>query len=236
MDKKKKLVFQLDTPYASVSWPGVDSDSQQTILELLCSLLAPIGKYRLAYVKPSQGKRAKKRKRREASESDKMPLPPTPELLAHIDVGLPAVTRRLQDAISRRSNSSTSKTTQPLDNLYSVIVIARSGQPNAFNDHLPQMVAMASKSHPSHAPIRLVGLSKACEDRLSEALGIPRASCIAIYKDAPNSKALVDYARQHVPILEMPWFEEASQAEYQETKINTIETFVGSAKQRILKP
>lgn len=59
------------------------------------------------------------------------------------------------------------------------------------------------------------------------ALGIPRVSVIGIRNDAPNSKALVDFARQHVPLTEIPWLKEAPNANFQDTKINTINTFVG---------
>ena len=94
------------------------------------------------------------------------------------------------------------------------------------------MVAAASRAHPEQVPTLLVGLSKACEDRLSQSLGIPRVSCIGLHGDAPNSKPLVDFAREHVPVSDIRWLDEAGLPEYRAAKINSVETFVGAKKQR----
>ncbi|KAI0386271.1 hypothetical protein F5Y04DRAFT_119400 [Hypomontagnella monticulosa] len=239
MERKKKLVYQLDTPYSAVSWPSVTLEDQETVLELLCTLLAPLGQYRSEHVQLSRGKRDKKRKRKtEATQSKDLSLPPAPELRSYLDVGVTAITRHLQEITSQARDSSMMEIEDESLNqgasppFYSVIFVARSGQPSALNGHLPQMVAVASKSYPGRTPIRLVGLSKSCEDRLSEALGIPRVSCIGLREEAPNSKALVEFTRQHVPIIEILWLEEAKQAEHRETNINTIQTTIGTKKQR----
>lgn len=161
---------------------------------------------------------------------------PAPEIKSHIDVGLSAVTRCLQETSSRAQDAESKLEGQPPSeeppgSHYSAIFVARSGQPNVLNGHLPRMVAAASKSHPVRTPIRLVGLSKSCEDRLSESLSIPRVSCIGLREDAPNSKALIQFTRQHVPIIEAQWLEEARRAEHRDTNINAIETSVGDKKQ-----
>ncbi|KAI2630711.1 hypothetical protein GGR54DRAFT_635318 [Hypoxylon sp. NC1633] len=233
MDKKKRIVYQLDTPYSAVSWPVVTLEHQETILELLCTLLAPLGQHRSEHVPLSKGKRDKKRKRKASASLPKdLPHPPAPGIKSYVDVGLTNVTRRLQEMTSKDSddepNIEDRLPDQEAPAPYSAIFVARSGQPNALNGHLPQMVAVASKSHFARTPIRLVGLSKSCEDRLSEALGIPRVSCIGLRENAPNAKALVEFTRQHVPIIEVQWLEEAKRAEHRETKINLIETSVGS--------
>ncbi|OTA66423.1 hypothetical protein K449DRAFT_390840 [Hypoxylon sp. EC38] len=228
MDKKKKLIYQLDTPYSAISWPNITLEDQETILELLCNLLGPLGQYRSQYTQLSKGKRDKKRKRKAPTTACKdLSPPPVPELKSYVDVGLPAITRYLQESVE-----SNLKDKQPIPS-YSAIFVARPAYPNALNGHLPQMVAVASKSHPEQMPIRLVGLSKSYEDRLSESLGIPRVSCIGLREQAPNSKALIQFVRQHVPVIEVQWLEEARQAEHRETNIKTIETFVGSKKQHI---
>lgn len=118
----------------------------------------------------------------------------------------------------------------PAGRFYSAIFVARSGQPNALSSHLPQMVAVACKSHPSQPPTRLVELPRACEGRLCEALGIPRVSCIGLCVGAPNSNALVDFLRGHVATTKVPWLQEANNAEYRATKINVVETVTGARK------
>ncbi|KAI0480667.1 hypothetical protein GGR56DRAFT_627078 [Xylariaceae sp. FL0804] len=235
MEKKKKLAFQLDTPYSVVSWPRIQTEDQDIILELLCALLAPLGHYRTEHVQPSKGKRARKRKH---SELSGLPPPPPPELSSYVDVGLASITRSLQIAASEQHRPSPLKESKapPTDNstgiFYSIVFVARSGQPGALSSHLPQMVATASKSYPGRPPVRLVGLSKACEDRLSSSLGIPRASCIGLRDAAPNSQALVEFVRRCVPAVEVPWLQEAPLAEHREAKINVVETFTGPRRPR----
>ncbi|KAI0434001.1 hypothetical protein F5Y09DRAFT_297466 [Xylaria sp. FL1042] len=236
MDKKKKTVFQLDTPYSAVPWPHIPPNDQDTILELLCNLLSPLGHYRAQHTHVSKGNRFKKRKRKEQSDEETAPpVPPVPELQSYVDIGLSCVSRCLQKTTSEGSERRYSRHDQKSDKthpsrFYSVIFVTRSGQPNALSSHLPQMVAVASKSHPSQAPTRLVELPRACEGRLCESLGIPRVSCIGICVEAPNSNALVDFARDHVATARVPWFQEAADGEYRTTKINPIETIIGASK------
>ncbi|KAM7201758.1 hypothetical protein V8F20_004719 [Naviculisporaceae sp. PSN 640] len=115
---------------------------------------------------------------------------------------------------------------------YSIIFVARSGQSSAFHCHFPQMVALASKSQPVEKAIILVGFSKSCEGKLSEALGIPRVSSIALRGDAPELqvKGLLDYVRDHVPLVEVAWLEEARLGKYRETNIEGVPTKIGQSK------
>ncbi len=119
------------------------------------------------------------------------------------------------------------------DRPYAVVFVARSGQSSAFHCHFPQIVARASQSRPTDSPIRLVGFSKACEDRLSAALGIPRVSSVALREDAPHSKGLVDFVREHVAPIEVSWLREVQSGNFLETKIDGVPTKVGTKKQRV---
>ncbi|KAI0539902.1 hypothetical protein GGR58DRAFT_463155 [Xylaria digitata] len=241
MDKKKRTVFQLDTPYSAAPWPQILPKDQDTILELLCTLLSPLGHYRSQYTHASKGNRAKKRKRKEQSNQEAPPpVPPAPELQSYIDIGLSCVSRCLQKTASDGLEAKSQRDGQKPEEIstgrfYSVIFIARSGQPNALSSHLPQMVAVASKSHPSQPPTRLVELPRACEGRLCETLGIPHVSCIGICVGAPNSNALVDFTREHVAATKVPWLQEAVDAGFRTTKINVIETVIGSRKKAKIK-
>lgn len=116
---------------------------------------------------------------------------------------------------------------------YSVVFVARSGQSSAFHCHFPQMVALAAQSQPADSAVRLVGFSKACEDRLSEVLGIPRVSSIALREDAPLAKGLVDFVREHVAPVEISWLREVGAARFLETKIDAVPTKIGSKKPRL---
>ena len=119
------------------------------------------------------------------------------------------------------------------DKPYSVVFVARSGQSSAFHCHFPQMVALAAQSQPADKTVRLVGFSKACEDRLSAALGIPRASSIGLREDSPQAKGLVDFVREHVAPVEVAWLREAPSGKFLETRIDAVPTKVGVKKPRL---
>jgi ribonuclease P/MRP protein subunit POP3 len=95
------------------------------------------------------------------------------------------------------------------------------------------MVATAAQSQPAYRAVRLVGFSKACEDRLSAALGIPRVSSIGLREDAPQAKGLVDFVRERVPPIEVAWLKEAQSAKFLETKIDAVPTKIGNKKPRL---
>ncbi|KAI1265199.1 hypothetical protein F5Y18DRAFT_427323 [Xylariaceae sp. FL1019] len=231
MEKRKKLAFQLDTPYSACPWPQIVPEDQDTILELLCSLLSPLGHYRAEHIRPSKGIRAKRKRKEAAKEVGGLPTPPVPELQAFVDIGLSSITRSLQKVSSEAGNPQGDDVSENrISPLYSLIFVARSGQPNALSSHLAQMVAVGSIKDPNQPPTRLVGFSKACEDRLAASLGLPRVSCVGIRVNAPNSQPLIEFTRQHVPIIRVSWLEEARRAEHRETKVNILETTIGDRK------
>ncbi|KAK0669514.1 hypothetical protein QBC41DRAFT_108084 [Cercophora samala] len=197
--------------------PQISQEDQDVILELLCHLLSPLGTHRRLFVTPSKGKRDRKRKRAQ-DEAVSDPVPPTPELAGYVDVGLSHISRTLQ--------GMSDKDAKP----YSVVFVARSGQSSAFHCHFPQMVALASQSQPPENAVRLVGISKACEDKLSAALGIPRVSSIALREDAPQAKGLIDFVREHVKPVEAAWLKEARAGKYLATKIDAVPTKIGVKK------
>ncbi|OAA58637.1 hypothetical protein SPI_06710 [Niveomyces insectorum RCEF 264] len=60
----RRKIAELDTPFSRVEWPSVSQEDQDTILELLCTLLAPLGQHRRDHSTPSRGKRSRRRARR----------------------------------------------------------------------------------------------------------------------------------------------------------------------------
>lgn len=165
-------------------------------------------------------------------------MPPPPAVAASIDVGLSSITRNLQLGTTRPSTSE-GKPRNPSDAPagpapYSVIFVARSGPSSAFFNHLPQMVAAASRAHHLAEPIRLVGISRACEERLSACMGVPRVTSVAIRgaDDTAQLKALVRFVRERVPAVEAPWLEEVAEGTYIETKIITTQAPIGPKRQK----
>ncbi|PQE08210.1 RNAse p and RNAse mrp subunit protein [Rutstroemia sp. NJR-2017a WRK4] len=258
MDKKTKTVFQLDTPFTAVQWPQVSIKDQDTIIELLCSVLTPIGNHRSNYVTRSKGKRSRKRKRQDSKVDGKpLDIPPPPEVSNFVLTGLNSISRLLEEhskiALSRieASPDDTSTQTQKnedtqmcLDdgemptlksqtypsNHITAIFVARSNLPSILYSHLPQLITTASKAHPDKPPTKLVQLPRGVESRLALALGLQRVSFIGILDGAPHCKALVDLVRECVSDIEIPWLDEVQKAEYLEVKINSIETSVGTMK------
>lgn len=104
------------------------------------------------------------------------------------------------------------------------VFVSRSSQSPVLNAHLPLLIATATLAHPQSPPTRLVQLPKGCSARLEASLGLPRASFIALVEDAPHSKHLVDFVREHVPVVEVAWLKEAQSALYRPLRVNAIET------------
>lgn len=205
------------------------------------SLLSPIGQHRKAYIQPSKGKRSKAQKRKRAHDDENEPqadrhAPPPPAVADSVDIGLATITRTLQElsaeATDRKPTSedkAESKSVEP----YSIVFILRSGVPTAFFNHLPQMVAVSCESLQLAEPTRLVGFSKSCETRLSSCLGIPRVTSVALRGDGtPQARAVVDFVRKTVPVIEVPWLKIAEKRQFQETTINTIQAPVGKKRQK----
>ncbi|EGU76746.1 hypothetical protein FOXB_12767 [Fusarium oxysporum f. sp. conglutinans Fo5176] len=151
---RKKVVHQLDTPFSTVPWPSILTEDQDTILELLCDLLSPIGQYRQTQIKRSKGKRSlqkEKGAKKTAHDSEQPPVPPMPEIEASIDVGLNSITRNLQ-LCSRQDPESMGD--EP-DRQYSMVFVARGDHASTFNCHFPQMIGAASRKISPERKIRL---------------------------------------------------------------------------------
>lgn len=203
------------------------------------SFLSPIGQHRRTHIKPSKGQRsrAKKRKRGQAEAKDEKDVgtPPPPAVASYVDVGLSNITRNLQTRASDKSTTKATKVQKSSQKVepYSLVFVVRSGPPSTFFDHLPRMIAVASKAWALAEPVRLVGFSKSCEDRLSACMGIPRVTSVAVKQGgmAPL-KALADFVRERVPPIRAPWLEEAEKVVFRETKINTIQAPIGKKRQK----
>ncbi|KAF3770104.1 hypothetical protein M406DRAFT_34447 [Cryphonectria parasitica EP155] len=232
--EKTKTVYQLETPFSKAEWPKITQEDQDSILDLLCDVLSPISHHRQAYKTASKGKRNKrKRKRDQESEPPvERAVPPSPAIATFVEVGLSTITRNLQLLnCSPTGSDPQAQTPSTQISPYAVIFIARSGPPSAFFSHLPQMVATASKFHQLSEPVRLVGFSKACEERLSACMGIPRVTSVALRSnDTTQARALVDFVRKTVPPVVAPWLEEAGRGKFLETKINALEAPVGQKR------
>ncbi|TAQ90894.1 hypothetical protein B7494_g772 [Chlorociboria aeruginascens] len=235
MVRKPKTVFQLETPFTAIQWPEITPEHQDTMLELLCNLVSPIGQHRSHHIQPSSGNRNKKRKRRKAKligVIEDKPKAPLPEISSFIVVGLNNITRALE--CSSQRNQGRLYSAQPgvapggadsdadshIQSQFVAIFVLRS-QPSILHAHIPQIIATASS-----AP-RLVQFAKGSDSRLCAALGLQRVSFIGLLEGAPHSESLVNLVREVVPEIKAAWLNNAKNAAYLPVKINAIDTFTG---------
>ncbi|KAF4625660.1 hypothetical protein G7Y89_g12500 [Cudoniella acicularis] len=141
MDRKPKTIFQLDSPFTKVEWPEISMENQDTILELLCSLLSPIGQYRSNNVTPSKGKRSKKRKRQDAKTGNNPPKeinPPPPDISQYVVVGLNSVTKVLESSLHASKKTSHDNDSEP-GNVHSNTEISKNISVSGDSEvHIPE--------------------------------------------------------------------------------------------------
>lgn len=228
-------ILELLCRYVGIESTSIYTQFHLTISRLCHRLLTPLGTHRRSFITPSKGKRQRFRDKVKAPGSEPpavtTPAPPAPELAVHVDVGLSKISRTLQHMSAKKDRVG--QTPEDTATQYSVVFVARSGHSSAFHCHFPQMIALAARSQPPEKAVRLVGFSKSCEERLSAALGIPRASSIGLREDAPQAKGLVDFVREHVAPVRVPWLDEAGSAKFLETNIDAVPTRIGSKKLRL---
>ncbi|KAK1827101.1 hypothetical protein QBC39DRAFT_183512 [Podospora conica] len=230
---RRRIVHVLNTPYSAVEWPQISQDDQDAILELLCSLLTPLGTYRAAHIVPSKGKR-KRARTDDLAEHSSSARPPAPELTRYVDVGMSCISRSLQGraSVTGTAGPPSQQAPETTPKPYTLVFVARSGVSSAFHCHFPQMVALSASSRPSDPPIRLVGFSKSCQERLSVALGLPRVSSIALREGAPQAKGLLDFVREHVEPIAMSSIPTNG---YRDTNIDAVQTKIGTARPKKAK-
>lgn len=128
----------------------------------------------------------------------------------------PTCTRPLDSAKTQKQTS--------LQRHIAAVFVPRSSQPSVLHAHLPLLIYTASMAHPTLPPTRLVTLPKGSEVSLCDALALPRISFLGIMEDAPHSAVLIEYVRQHVPAIEVPWLQRTARGEYMPAHINAIQT------------
>lgn len=84
---------------------------------------------------------------------------------------------------------------------------------------LPFLSRLASSRQLSLSPTRLVPLSIASEVKLCKALGISRVGIIGIFDGAPGPSALMEYVRNKVEVVDVPWVKEVNSGDWLGTKI-----------------
>lgn len=195
------------------------------------SLLEPIGRHRAAHtVKKSSGKKSKKRKR--TSENDPSPAveqrPSEPEILRHLTVGLNTTSRHLEieAALSKPGalpivDKETKAEEQTIDKRLAVVFLPKP-KDNLVYAHLPLLCYTSSCAHKDKAQsTRLVLLDPSCERTIATAMGLPRAGVIGVFDDAPGAAPLLEYVRDNVVPVEVPWLEKVLSGQWMGINVET---------------
>ena len=144
-----------------------------------------------------------------------------PLIYDYVTLGFNSTTRYLE-AMAKAARTGNSMDSTPL-----VAVFAfPDGKPPILYSHLPLLCKSASKSYPLSQEIRVVSLPRKAEPRLSNALGIPRVCLIGVREGADGSVPLVEYLRDQVAPLNIPWLENASGGIFLQTEIKDAQTTV----------
>lgn len=137
--------------------------------------------------------------------------PPAPVIGSHVTIGLNSTSRRLEAFI---------KPYQDLTNTTPLAAVFLTQSPLAIQyTHLPVLTTLAASSHGEISAPRLISLDNSAERRISRAVGIPRVGVIGVLQDAPGAGPLIDYVREHVRAVEVPWVKEIAEGKFLGTKI-----------------
>ena len=169
-------------------------------------------------------------------------LPGPPDIQKHVTIGFNATTKYLENLAKRstatrgrrngsqedtatdsnvvRLDRSETDTCMPL----AAVFVPQSDQHAMLYAHIPLLAKITSSVFAAVPSTRLVVLSKGAEQRLGSALAIPRVGVIGLSRDAPESAALMEFVKQRVPEIEVPWLDEVAAGSFLPVKIDGIET------------
>lgn len=203
------------------------------IAQLLVNILKPIGDYRTNLPKSTKA-RNKKRKRKaksaeeaksneDAMEGIEVPRVEPPRIQGDVLVGFNAVTRHLETLSTFSSkNASNTKEGEKLRHVAAVFLLRELD--DLIYSHLPTMCHTASLAHPELPATRLALLDHSVEKKVAAALEqSPNVSVLALLEAAEEdvgSKGLIDYVREEVAAVDVPWLKQATDAQWLGTNIN----------------
>ncbi|KAI4135135.1 MAG: hypothetical protein LQ347_000923 [Umbilicaria vellea] len=146
--------------------------------------------------------------------------PPMPEVASHLTIGFNSTNRQLEEEAQRPDQGDVLIVSRRL----AAVFVPRSDQASILASHVPLLVHRASLARPALPATRLVNLSKGAEARLCAALHLPRVTFVGLFEDAPNATPLIDFVRERVAPIEVPWLKAVSLGLYMPVEIKAIET------------
>lgn len=200
-----------------------------SVLLTLHSLLETIGRHRATHTVKSSGKKSKKRKR--TSEQKTSPAVESkllePEILRYLTVGLNTTSRHLEtEAALSKPGALTpvdkeSKAEQTPRKHLAVVFLPKP-KDNLVYAHLPLLCYTSSTTQKDKTQqTRLVLLDPSSERIIAAAMGLPRAGVVGVFEDAPGAGPLLEYVKENVVPVEIPWLEKALSGQWMGMNVET---------------
>jgi len=227
--KPGRPVIKADTSLKSPSIPELSKDKNEIVLGLLSNLLEPVGRHRAAHTVKSSGKKLKKRKR--TSEQNASPAaeskPVEPEILKYLTVGLNTTSRHLETEAALSKPGALvpvdkEKEPEQTSRKRLAVVFLPKPRDSLVYSHLPLLCYTSSATQKDKAQrTRLVLLDSSYERTIATAMGLPRAGVIGVFDDAPGALSLLEYVRENVDPVEVPWLEKALSGQWMGMNVET---------------
>jgi len=200
-EKKRRVVFRqlLDSPF-NLIWKSVDQKTSDDILDVLCSLLAPLAAHR------PQKTAENIRKRKKTSSEHSLIVDP-PSSVSSMTLGFNATTEHLESEI-RKTSTRTMR----------AVFIARG---DTSSTHLYAHFPLMSSMLPN---VRLVSLAKGAETRLRETLKLRRVGVIGVLDGAPGADTLFELVEGKVPRIEHGLWTPDGTADFVPTRVKWVES------------
>lgn len=214
-DQKKKALYKpiLESPYSKPAWPEISSEDSRTLVDLLSSLLSPIGQFK--------------------QFSDKSKLIKPPDILEHCVFGFNETNATLEAQARQHyglENRKKSENTGKNENIqFNCIIVCRSDIKNSLLLHHFPMLSLSSRA-------KLIQLPKGTSTKLSLITGYPHLTVLAIKSslDSPLFHQIVGKVEK----VHIPWLAEHPLLEHMVVrKLKTVagEKRKASTKLKIVK-
>ncbi|KAK9320264.1 hypothetical protein V1517DRAFT_329886 [Lipomyces orientalis] len=212
-EDKRRVVFRpvLDNPHVKVLWPAVSADDGQLFVDLLCSLLQPVGTYISTKSKVKKQKKTLTATACSSQAAEQLQKPARPDVLNYLTFGFNPTTFALEAQTSSiyaqpsyiapikhtTAVSSKKASKRPL----TAVFVSRSDiTPALLLSHFPTLCASSSM------PVKLVQLPRGSLARLAQATSIPGLGILGIRQDFPGASMLFN-ALERVDQVVVPWAE-----------------------------
>lgn len=151
-----------------------------------------------------------------------------PEILKYLTVGLNTTTSHLENeaALSKSGALPTAdkeaQAEERTNDRHLAVVFLLKPKDNLVYAHLPLLCYTTSCAQKDKAQYtRLVLLDPSCERTIATAMGLARVGVIGVFDSAPGAAPLLEYVRDNVDPVKVPWLEKALSGQWMGINVET---------------